>query len=352
MAREPVRIPHAALRVFTERILEVAGLSADHARITTDILVETDLRGVHSHGVSLLPTYVRRLHGGLTNPRPHLTVAHERGATAVLDGDHGMGHVTGYRAMTMAIALAKTHGIGMVAVRRSTHYGMAGYYAMMAAQEQMIGYSTSNAGADMVAWQGQDPVLGNNPIAYAVPARQYPPIVLDIACSVAAKGRIRIAQMSGQRIPRGWVLGDHEDPEVAWTHPLLPFGAHKGSGLAVIGEVLSAALPAALLSVQVLRSGPIGGEARDPRGIGHLAAAIDIATFRPLDEFLQTVDSLIDAVKGTRPLTGYDEVLVPGEPEHRHREVAMREGITLHASVAEALRVLGDVTGVPFPSAP
>jgi LDH2 family malate/lactate/ureidoglycolate dehydrogenase len=252
--------------------------------------------------------------------------------------------------MTLAMERAGRHGVGVVAARRSTHYGMAGYYAMMAAQAQMIGYSTSNAGADMVAWQGRQPALGNNPIAYAVPAGRYPPIVLDMACSVAAKGRIRMAQARGERIPRGWVLGDHEDPAVAWTQPLLPFGAHKGSGLAVIGEVLAAALPAALLSVEVLRSGPIGGESRDPRGIGHVTMAIDVAAFRPVDEFLRTVDTLIEEVKATAPAPGYDEVLIPGEPEHRCREAALRDGVALDPPVVDALRVLGDETGVPFPA--
>jgi LDH2 family malate/lactate/ureidoglycolate dehydrogenase len=336
------------LRAFCEGALRAAGLRADDARTASDVLVLTDLRGVHSHGVTLLPTYVRRLRHGLTNPTPTITTAGGRGAVAAVDGDHGMGHVVAHHAMTMAIERARAHGIGLVTVRRSTHYGMAGYYAMMALPHGMIGYTTSNASADMVPWQGAEPVLSNTPVAYAVPARRHPPLVLDMACSVVARGKIRMAEMYGQRVPPGWVLGDVADPAAAYRAPLMPFGGAKGSGLSVINEVLSAVLPAAKLSIEITRSGPVAGEPRDPRGVGHIFVAVDIASLRPMDEFLDGVDAVIDTIKAARPAPGHAEVLVPGEIEQRTHDAAVRGGIPLHDGVIAQLRSLGDELGVPF----
>jgi LDH2 family malate/lactate/ureidoglycolate dehydrogenase len=339
-------ITPARLREFCASALERAGVPPEHARMTAAVLVEADLRGVHSHGVSLLPTYVRRLRNGLTNPTPAITTVRERGATALLDGDSGLGYVLGHAAMTMAISRARQFGIGFVGVRQSTHYGMAGYYAMLASDDRMIGYTTSNAGADMVPWQGAQPALGNNPVAYAIPAGRHPPIVLDMACSVVARGRIRIAELQGERVPRGWVIGDHEDPRIAYGAPLAPFGTYKGSGLAVVNEVLSAIMPAAMLSIEVARSAPVGGEARDPRGIGHVFMAIDIEAFQPIEEFLSRVDRLIDTIKATPPADGYDEVLIPGEPEYRKRFTALRDGIVLPGGVIALLRRLGVDLGI------
>jgi L-2-hydroxycarboxylate dehydrogenase (NAD+) len=338
-----------ALKTFAGMVLERLGLPHDDASTAAAVIVEADLRGVHSHGVSLLPAYVRRLRKGLVNPTPRITTVRERGATAVIDGDFGMGHVVCHAAMTLAIARAREHGIGFVTVRRSTHYGIAGYYAMMALSARMIGYSTSNAVADMVPWQGADSVLSNAPLAYAVPARRHAPLVLDMACSVVARGKIRMAQIAGSRVPPGWVLGDEADPDRAYTAPLMPFGTHKGSGLAVINEALSTILPAAKLSIDVLRAGPAAGEPRDPRGIGHACMAIDIAALRPVDEFLDDVDRFIDAIKAARPAPGYDEVLVPGEIEQRQRDTAMRGGIALPDGVSTMMRELSDEIGVRYP---
>jgi LDH2 family malate/lactate/ureidoglycolate dehydrogenase len=306
------------------------------------------MRGVYSHGVSLLPTYVRRLRKGLTNPRPQIRLVQERGATAVLDGDAGMGHVIGHAAMAAAMERARAFGIGLVSVRNSTHYGMAGYYAMLALGDMMIGYTTSNATADMVPWQGADPVLANNPLAYAVPARRHAPLVLDMACSVVARGRIRLAQITGGHVPAGWVFGGESDPERAYSAPLMPMGAYKGSGLSIVNEVLAAALPAAKLSIDIRQSAPVVGEPRNPRGVGHTFMAIDVAALRPVEEFLAQVDAFLDAVKSARPASGYDEVLLPGEIERRNHAAAVRDGIPLHDGVIGLLRALGRETGVAF----
>jgi LDH2 family malate/lactate/ureidoglycolate dehydrogenase len=338
-----------ALRTFAGGILEREGLPPRDAATASSIIVEADLRGVHSHGVSLLPAYVRRLRNGLINPKPNITTVRERGATAVIDGDFGMGHVVGHTCMTLAIDRAREHGIGFATARRSTHYGIAGYYAMMALEAQMIGYSTSNAVADMVPWQGADPILSNAPLAYAIPARRHPPLVLDMACSVVARGKIRMAQVAGSQVPAGWVVGDEPDPHRAFTIPLMPFGTYKGSGLAVIGEALSTILPAAKLSIDVLRAGPAAGESRDPRGVGHACMAIDVAALRPVDEFLDDVDRFIDAIKGARPAVGYEEVLAPGEIEQRCRDEAARNGVSLPTGVVNMMRDLANETGARFP---
>jgi ureidoglycolate dehydrogenase (NAD+) len=170
-----------------------------------------------------------------------------------------------------------------------------------------------------------------------------------MACSVVARGKIRMAQVTGGRVPPGWVLGDETDPDRAFTTPLMPFGSFKGSGLAVVNEALSTILPAAKLSIDVLRAGPVAGEPRDPRGIGHAFMAIDVAALRPVEEFLDDVDRFIDAIKAVRPAPGYDEVLVPGEIEQRHRDAAERTGIALPEGVSAMMRTLGDEIGMRYP---
>ncbi|MBM3451321.1 MAG: Ldh family oxidoreductase, partial [Armatimonadetes bacterium] len=279
------------------------------------------------------------------------SVAGGRAAVAVVDGAHAQGQVTAHFAMSLAITRAREHGLGCVAVRRSTHFGAAGYFARMASAAGMIGVAATNSGALVVPWQGRQPVYGTNPFAFAIPAGTHPDVVLDFATSMVAEGKMHVAKWRQETIPADWVLGGATDPAVALAQPLLPFGRYKGSGLALVAELLSAALPLAKLSTELAKApSPIPGERRDGRGVGHFFLAIDIAAFVPLADFHARVDEMIREVKAIPPAAGFTEVLVAGEPEERAKAENEVLGIPLIPPLAASLRRLAEQIDYPFPA--
>jgi LDH2 family malate/lactate/ureidoglycolate dehydrogenase len=351
-APEAVRIPAARLEQFCRRVLAAAGVRAADAETIADALVAADLRGTQSHGVNLLARYTRGFLGGGLNPAPACTIVREHGATAVMDGDNGLGHVVGVDAMRLALARARRHGVGVVAARNSNHFGAAAYFAMMAPPHGMIGFATTNGPAVMAPWGGRTATLCNNPISYAIPTwAGEPPIVLDMATSVVARGRVRLAAQRGERIPRGWAVGpdgdDTEDGADAIRGALLPVGGPKGSGLALVSEALAGVLPAATLTVDVARSVHLDGRAYQSQRIGHLMMAIDIAAFVPLDEFEDRMRHLVAGIRATPAASGVERILLPGEPELTRRADNLVHGIPLASPTLAQLDDLAADLGVP-----
>lgn len=339
---------------FCRALLLAAGVPDDHAVVITQVIVDADLRGKHSHGVGLLPLYVRGILAGQINASPELRVLHERGVISVLDGDNGLGHVVGTRAMQMAIERAGDEGVGLVAVRRSNHYGAAGYFADLAADQGMIGYTTSNAAPVMPAWGGRTAVLGNNPIAYAFP-RKYPMphLTFDMACTVVARGKIRIAAERGARIPEGWATAADgsptTDPHAALQGLLLPLGGYKGYGLALVSEILAGVLSGALTTTRIPRATADGADRYASQGLGHLMLAINIGFFMPLSDYEQQLQMVINSLRSSEGSGG--EVFLPGEQSHSRRERHLIEGIDLPATTARNLSHVARELGVP-PLAP
>lgn len=339
-----------ALVEFCRALLLAAGVSADHAAVITQVIVDADLRGKHSHGVGLLPLYVRGIIAGQINASPEMRVLRKRGVISVLDGDNGLGHVVGTLAMEMAIDRAREDGLGLVAVRRSNHFGAAGYFADLAADQGMIGYTTSNAAPVMPAWGGRTAALGNNPIAYAFPGKNpMPHLTLDMACTVVARGKIRIAAERGARIPEGWATAADgvptTDPHLALQGLLLPFGGYKGYGLALVSEILAGVLSGALTTTTIPRATADGAEGYASQGLGHLMLAIDIGAFMPLSEYEQRMQMVIDALKSSGASAG--DVLLPGEQSHARRNRQLEEGIDLPATTIEQLNQLARDVNVP-----
>ncbi len=340
-------------RRFCQSALVAVSVPPADAAIIADTLVEADLRGVSSHGVLLLPRYVRGLQKGI-NPRPRAFTVAEAGSMAILDADNGMGHPISVRAMTMAIEKARQHGIGMVAVRNSNHLGALAYYAMMAVEQGMIALCSTNAAALMAPVGGVTETIGNNPICIAVPAGKAYPIVLDMATSATARNKIRAAAAKGEKIPTDWALDRHgrptDDPNEALKGLLAPMAGVKGFGLAVALEALTACLAGGLIGKEIPRDALASPDTYYPTWVSHYFQAVDVGQLVPLNEYKARVDRLVQQVHQSELAPGSRGVFLPGEIEFLTRERRLREGIPIPASILASLdKVAAEIAIEPLP---
>jgi LDH2 family malate/lactate/ureidoglycolate dehydrogenase len=354
MTDRPLLVPAAALKAFILSVFDRWGTPPAIADLTADLMVRTDLRGVDSHGVGMLPTYQRWHRRGWIVPDAEPKVARDEGTTAVVDGQQAFGHYTATMAMELAIAKARAHGVGFVTCRNSNHFGAAANYSMMALAHDMIGLSLTNSGPAVVPTYGRRAMLGTNPISLAAPAGRHAPFVLDMATSTVAIGKLSVALRWGKPIPAGWALDEKgqptTDPAVAYeTRLLTPLGAtpelggYKGYGLAVMVDILSGVLAGAAFA-DVRRREP------DPArsDIGHFFGAIDITRFRDLDGFKADMDYLLQALKDSPKAEGRDRIYVAGEPEWECEQRRRREGIPLAPGLVRQLRAVSTEATVPF----
>ncbi len=347
------------VRDYVVKFFVKHNLPEEDARIVADVLLSADLRGVDSHGVIRLDTYYgSRLRRGVIDPHPTIKVITETPATVALDGGAAMGHVVGYQAMQRAIQKAREVGVGMATVRNSNHYGIAGYYAMMALPHDMIGISYTNSQPLVAPTYGRTPFLGTNPIAVAVPAGDQRPYVLDMATSIVPIGRVTVYQKAGKTIPEGWGI-DHDgqvttDPTaVIKGGALMPLGGvdlmrgYKGYGLALLVDIFSGVLSGA-------STGPeVGHPNQDiPADVGHYFAAIRVDAFRPVIDFKAHMDRLIQELKDAPKAAGQNRIYIHGEKEFELAEKCEREGVPIMVEVVESLKVSGDQAGVPFDLVP
>ncbi len=337
----PIAAPRLAS--FVSAVLQHVGVPADDADLVADTLAEADLRGVHSHGVMRLPVYVKRIQTGVVRAKALVAVIADGPAFAQMDAHNSLGQVVSVRAMDLAIAKARATGVAVVGVAHSTHFGAAAYYALRAVSQQMIGVAITNTLPLMPAVGGAAKVVGNNPIAYAVPAGRKKPVVLDIATSVVAHGKVQRARGRGDRIPLGWGVDRRGAPtdqpeEIMDGGMLLPVGGHKGFGLAMIFDLLCGPLTGAGWSSQI--AGLALPDHARPQNVGHLFVALDVAQFRPLPAFLEDVDHYIEMVHASPRAPGVDRLYVPGEIEFETAEARRREGIPLDPNVLEDLQRL------------
>jgi LDH2 family malate/lactate/ureidoglycolate dehydrogenase len=334
-----------------DAILRAWGMSAEHASITVEHMLYADLRGIESHGCSMLRDYHRRFAEGSLTATPTIEVVRESPTTALVDGGGGLGHVPGDTAMKLAIAKCRVAGLAAVAVRNSGHYGAAGVYASMAAEAGLIGIATTNTRRpSVVPTFGVEAALGTNPIAFAAPAARNPSFVLDMATSTASVGALTMAWRKGRSIPMGWALAANGAPVTsarrgAIGRRLTPLGSsremgsHKGYGLAAVVEILSSVVPG-------LRS-----QAKDTKpgtNVGHFFMAIDPRSFRDQGDFEADLDGLIDSLHACAPLDRSQPVLVAGDPEHATLSVRRSAGIPLTRSVVEDIRTVARESGAPF----
>lgn len=349
-ATAPRRVRADALRTWVDRAGRWAGVDNDDLPLFTEGVVAADLRGIDSHGVFRVPFYARGFRLGELNPRPALRRIRGRGATELLDADNGLGIVVGQRAMLRAVELAREHGIGLVGVTNSNHAGMLASHVLHATDAGMIGSFTSNAPALMAPWGGRDAMLSNSPFAWAIPSRPEP-IVLDMACSNVARGRIRVAASLDQPIPPDWATDADGVPTTdahrAMEGLVLPMAGYKGYGIALVNELLAAALPGALFSVDVSRRF-LAEDATtlDAWGIGHLAIAIDVSAFQDPDAFVDRVADLGRRLRTSTSAPSVARVLLPGDIELETRQARERDGIPMTAARIEQLHAFAAEAGI------
>ena len=329
------------LHKIVSQIFIQLGIPEDDAVKAATVLVTADLRGVESHGVSIYMevTYVPGLKSKLINPTPNIKIIRESPSTALVDGDKGLGMVVGQWAMKLAIKKAKKYGTAFVTVANSRHFGMAGYYSMMALSEDMIGLSMTNATPHVLPTFGSEPRMGTNPISLAVPANKESPFVLDMATSTVAVGKILIANRLGLPIPYGWAADLNgeitTDPNIAKeSKKLMPLGGtkelggHKGYGLATMVDILCGVLSGSVISSNIVRNGPVG----------HFFGAFNIESFRDPKEFKDDMDYLLHSLKSTPTIEGEDRVYYAGLIEEEVYQERLITGIPLANKVIETLR--------------
>ncbi|MFN9120646.1 MAG: Ldh family oxidoreductase [bacterium] len=348
-------IPADRIRQQSFNILRAWGQSEAHANITADILTETDLRGIDSHGLSMLPVYEEQLATKL-NMKPDIKVVRETPVSALIDADNGLGHVPGHMGMSMAIAKAKVIGMAMVTVRRSGHYGAAGYYTDMAAREGLIGISmTSSRGLAMVPTFGAAPVFGTNPISVAAPAKRNKPFNLDMATTTVAVGKLKLKWLNHKPLPVGWAVDEQGQPltdsarafKLKNITPLggtRELGSHKGYGLAAVVNMLSATLSgAAFQPLRLQREDPAA-----PDNIGHFFMAFDPKLFRDEGEFEHDMDEMLDYLRTVKPTDPARPVMVPGDPEYQEREQRLRDGVPVPEMLDELVRKVCTKSGAAY----
>lgn len=341
------------LRTFTYTVFKKIGCSDAHAKLASDVLIKSDLRGIDSHGVARLSGYVRLWEKGRINTKPNIKIVHETPTTATVDGDGGLGLVVAPFAMQVAIEKAEKYGTGWVAVKNSNHFGIAGYHALMAVEKDMIGISMTNASPLVAPTYANERLLGTNPMCYAFPAGKYPPLIVDMATAAAANGKLEIAQRANQALPDGWVQDKNGQPsidphELKNGGSLLPLGSdknhgsHKGYGLSATVDILSAVLSGANYGPWVPPFVSFLDPPTDPvgEGIGHFLGAIRVDGFRPAADFKSHLDNWIERFKAAKTIDPDQKVIIPGEPEYDFEQERKTSGIPIIAAVVKDLNEL------------
>jgi LDH2 family malate/lactate/ureidoglycolate dehydrogenase len=336
------RIPAARIERFVASAFVAAGLPAADAQTLARLMGEADLRGSDTHGVIRLPLYVRRIRAGGINPNPHIRVVSDRPSAALIDGDNGMGHLVMKRAAELAIDKAKTTGVGWVGARMSNHAGPASLYVTMPLAHDMIGlYFAVGSNNHLPPWGGSESLLGTNPMAVAVPAQDEPPIVLDMAPTVAAYGKVRLKAQRGEPMPVGWMI-DRDgkpltDPQRADEGHLLPIGDYKGYGLSLIIGLLAGALNRAAIGRDVVDMVKNTGQVTNT---GQAVAALSIETFMPAGEFKRAVDRIIRDIRSSRRLPGVERIWLPGEQSHAKLIDRGAHGVPMPKALRESLNAV------------
>jgi LDH2 family malate/lactate/ureidoglycolate dehydrogenase len=335
--------PAGKLLAFCSACFEKLGLSKQNARLTAENLIFANLRGVDSHGVIRMKIYAERLRAGGFKPKVRPKVVSEQESSALIDACHGVGQVAAAAAMKLAIVKARRTGAAVVSVKNSNHFGASAFYAMRALSHGMIGFASTNAGPTMAPTGGREGRLGNNAMALAVPAGEFPPVVLDMATGAAAWGKIFVAQQEKKKIPATWALDKNgvptDDPGAAAHQGLIqPFGGYKGYGLSLLIDILTGVLSGGGFSTHVRT---LYKQIETPSQVAHTCAVLRIGAFLPLAEFRKRMDEIIRLMRSCPTAPGVLRIFVPGEIEHETEQRRRAEGVPLNAELREELGVLG-----------
>ena len=361
---DSVWIPFAKLEAFMKDVLVASGVPEADAETIGEVLIESDRRGIDSHGIGRLkPIYIDRIDAGILNPVTRIEVLKDEKACVTLDGHNGMGHVVAKKAMEMAIAKAKEYGLGMAAVRNSTHYGIAGYYVTMATKEGMIGVTGTNARPSIAPTHGVENMLGTNPLTFGLPTDEDFPFVIDCATSVTQRGKIEVYGRAGKELPHGWVIDengrDRTDTAAVLEDltrgkaALTPLGGigeenggYKGYGYAAVVEILSAALQDGAF-MKALNGKDADGRPI-PYPLGHFFIAIDPAFFMGRETFRRIAGEICRALRTSKKAPGEERIFTPGEKEYLAWQYRKEHGCPVPPSLQKVIRQLTDRFGLDY----
>jgi len=349
------------LRQFAYNVFRKINCPDEDAKLASDVLLQSDLRGIDSHGVARLSGYVRLWEAGRINAKPKMRIVHETPSTAVVDGDKGLGLVVAPFAMNIAIEKAKVCGTGWVAVKNSNHFGIAGYHSMMALKHDMIGMSMTNASPLVAPTFSVERLLGTNPICVAIPAGDQPPFVADFATTTAANGKLEILQRKNEEAPIGWVQtkdgGATTNPNgVKEGGALIPLGSdrdhgsHKGFSLGAWVDIFSGVLSGANYGPWVPPFVSFLSPPDDPvgEGIGHFVGAMRVDAFRSTTDFKKHMDNWIKRFREAKTVADQEKVIIPGDPEREQEAIRSKSGIPLNEKVVKDLKEVAEKLQVPF----
>lgn len=338
------------IRKFGTEVFEKAGLSPKDAAVCMDSFIMSDLRGIRTHGTTHLKGYCDRLAIGTASTGAEIEIVETSPSALVVDAKRAVGMSAAMTVMEKCIENAKKTGACFATVKNGCHFGFGGYFPMKAAEQGMIGFCVANCPAMVAPFGGADAMLGTNPISVVIPAGEYPDVVLDMATSLVAKGKISLALKEGKSIPEGWALDKDgnptTDPAAANVGVLLPAGGPKGYGLALMVSLLAGALSGADCDAKLPR---FWEEPEIPSNIGYFMGAIDVSKFMPLEMFKANVDAILKSLKESRPAPGFKEVMIPGEIEYNLTRKNEAEGIELSEATLRDFKALSDQFGVDYP---
>ncbi|KAL2262775.1 hypothetical protein VTK26DRAFT_69 [Humicola hyalothermophila] len=342
-----VHVRHEDAQAFVIALLEASGVRRKNAEIVARGLVQADLRGVESHGINRMPSYLARIRNGVLDPKAEPTVTQVTPVVARVDGNNGFGFCAAHLAMETAISMAQAFGIGMVSVKHSNHFGMSAWIVRQALDAGMMSLVFTNSSPALPAWGGKSKLMGVSPIACGAPGGENSiPFILDMAPSVAARGKIYKALRRGEKIPGDWALDEDgkstDDPEKALKGVMLPMGGPKGSALAIMMDVFSGVLSGSAFAGGV--TGPY--DMSKPGDVGHFIVALKPDLFMSLEEFKQRMDVLYQRVVGSEKAEGVERIYFPGEIEHLTEERRLMEGIPFVQSEIDALNAEAEKLGV------
>ena len=354
---ETTHIPVNIIADFMMDVFQGLGVPEDEAHICANVLIASDLRGIESHGVGRLKYYYDRIQAGVQFTTTKMEIVKETETTALVDGHHGMGHVIAYRSMRMAMDKARQYGLGAVAVRNGTHFGIAGYYPLMAAKEGMMGFTVTNARPAVAPTFSTEPMLGTNPIAFAAPSDMGYPFCFDGATPITQRGKIEVAARAEKPVPEGWVIDAEGNPLTdpvkilkdfgTATAALLPLGGageelagYKGYDLGAIVEILSASLCAGVFMKDLLGFAPDGS--RRPYMLGHFFLAINIEHFVPLEVSRRITGQIMRALQDARKAPGAERIYVAGEKEYEKEKLIREQGVPVNPNLRRELQIIRD----------
>jgi L-2-hydroxycarboxylate dehydrogenase (NAD+) len=361
MPDSSIYIPIATLKSFIQDVLLGVGVPKIDAEICSDVIIESDIRGIESHGIGRLKYYYDRIRAGQHQVITNIEIVNETPTTAVVDGHHGMGMVIGTRSMQLAIDKARKSGLGCVAVRNSTHYGIAGYYPTMAVKQGMIGISVTNTRPSVSPTFGVQPMLGTNPIAFSAPTDEAFPYIYDAATPITQRGKIEVLARAEKPVPAGWVIDQNSQPMTdsaeimtalsKQTASFLPLGGageifagHKGYGLGTMVEILSASLQSGTFLQGLTGIGSNGKP--QPFKVGHFFLSINIEFFVPLDEFKHTTGNILRDLRNSTKAPGQPRIYTAGEKEYEMAKLTSERGIAINPNLQKEIKFLQKELGL------